>query len=98
MIPTTSLSVPLNQLQHKYSEFSQYGFITIFDNGVYIMSILGPALDTAYFKGRTSYAQCFEVDFIVQRILVGRPGDFRHNVCISNISGNDLGRSPVSHF
>ena len=37
-------------------------------------------------------------NFIVLRFLVGRPGDFRHNVCIFNISDNDLGRSPVTHF
>jgi hypothetical protein len=39
-----------------------------------------------------------KVSFIVLRFLVGRPGDFRRNVCIFNASGNDLGRSPVSHF
>jgi len=54
MIPTTPLSAPLKQTQHKYSELSQYGFLTIFDNGVYIMPILGPVLDTVHFKGWTS--------------------------------------------
>jgi len=60
MIPTKPQSAPLNQLSHKYSEFSQCDFLTIFDSGGYITPILGPGLDTAHFMGCTSNAQCFE--------------------------------------
>jgi hypothetical protein len=33
MNSTKPQSAPLNQLSHMYSEFSLFGFLTIFDNG-----------------------------------------------------------------